>query len=270
MSFANQFKLLCALPLFSGLLLSVMFLVGYFNGFTDPAFTGLFYVHVVALAFAVAISFLSFIQLSLQSRWHVPIALFSLFFFVAVSVALGALPAVSRDALIHHLAVPKLWLQSGAVTEISWHEWSYYPMLLQIGFVGFLQNGLVGCTPLYHASYLWICAGILSLFVFERHKDSRLAIVAHLVLLSLPICFRLSTESLVDLGLVLYCGIATVLALEWADGKRPLAGCIGVGLALGFACATKYNGMLFAALFLLCLLQLGVRAKRGALSSLMF
>ena len=35
-------------------------------------------------------------------------------------IILNLTPPISRDALIHHLAVPKLWLKHGGFYEIPW------------------------------------------------------------------------------------------------------------------------------------------------------
>ena len=45
---------------------------------------------------------------------------------------LASVPPTSRDALTHHLAVPKLYLQHGGIYEIPWLEFSYYPMNLDL------------------------------------------------------------------------------------------------------------------------------------------
>ena len=50
---------------------------------------------------------------------------------VSISI-LAAVPPVDRDALTHHLAVPKLYLQNGAMIEIPWIPFSYYPMNLDM------------------------------------------------------------------------------------------------------------------------------------------
>ena len=60
------------------------------------------------------------------------------FLFSAILVLLGIeiifnlTPPISRDALIHHLAVPKLWLKHGEFYEIPWAEYSYYPMYINL------------------------------------------------------------------------------------------------------------------------------------------
>ncbi|MBU2623293.1 MAG: hypothetical protein KKD92_13335, partial [Proteobacteria bacterium] len=52
---------------------------------------------------------------------------------LAVSVIiLSSVPPVSRDALTHHLAVPKLYLNHGGMYEIPSVIFSYYPMNLDL------------------------------------------------------------------------------------------------------------------------------------------
>ena len=41
-------------------------------------------------------------------------------------------PPIARDVLIHHLAIPKLWLKHGGFYEIKWADFSYYPMNIDL------------------------------------------------------------------------------------------------------------------------------------------
>ena len=45
---------------------------------------------------------------------------------------LASVPPVSRDALTHHLYIPKLYLQQGHIYEIPNIKFSYYPMNLDL------------------------------------------------------------------------------------------------------------------------------------------
>ncbi len=47
-------------------------------------------------------------------------------------VILAYVPPVSRDALTHHLAIPKLYLKHGGIYEIPSVKFSYYPMNLDL------------------------------------------------------------------------------------------------------------------------------------------
>ena len=60
-------------------------------------------------------------------------ALFLLIIGTVICISiLASVPPVSRDALIHHLAVPKLYLEHGGIYEIPSIRFSYYPMNLNL------------------------------------------------------------------------------------------------------------------------------------------
>jgi len=42
-------------------------------------------------------------------------------------VLLSLVPPVAKDELVHHLAVPKLYLKHGGMVEIPFMDFSYYP-----------------------------------------------------------------------------------------------------------------------------------------------
>ena len=50
--------------------------------------------------------------------------------FMITEILLNLTPPISRDAIIHHLAIPKLWLAHGGFYEIPWADFSYYPTQL--------------------------------------------------------------------------------------------------------------------------------------------
>ena len=52
----------------------------------------------------------------------------AIFLLLLIEIILNLTPPIARDALIHHLAVPKLWLKNGGFYDIKWAEFSYYPM----------------------------------------------------------------------------------------------------------------------------------------------
>ena len=58
------------------------------------------------------------------------------FFFT--EFILNFTPPISRDALIHHLAVPKLWLKNGGFYETPWADYSYYPMYINLLYLACL------------------------------------------------------------------------------------------------------------------------------------
>jgi len=58
--------------------------------------------------------------------------LFLIFVLISAIVVLACVPPVSKDALVHHLAVPKLYLKHGGMYEIPFMTFSYYPMDLDL------------------------------------------------------------------------------------------------------------------------------------------
>ncbi|MBW1740164.1 MAG: hypothetical protein JRJ42_03395, partial [Deltaproteobacteria bacterium] len=58
--------------------------------------------------------------------------LLALFLHILVVGLLCSTPPISRDALIHHLAIPKLWLKHGGFYETPWALYSYYPMNIDL------------------------------------------------------------------------------------------------------------------------------------------
>ena len=88
------------------------------------------------------------------------IAIFSV--IVAV-VVLASVPPVSRDALTHHLAIPKLYLKHGGIYEIPGIIFSYYPMNLDLLYLIplYFQNDIA-------AKYIhFLFALLTALFIYK-------------------------------------------------------------------------------------------------------
>ncbi|MGD9199104.1 MAG: hypothetical protein PVH97_12510, partial [Desulfobacterales bacterium] len=69
---------------------------------------------------------------TIQKPWFKALLPGLLALLIASILVLAAVPPVSRDALTHHLALPKLYLQYGGLIEIPEIEFSYYPMNLDL------------------------------------------------------------------------------------------------------------------------------------------
>ena len=163
-------------------------------------------------------------------------------------VILAGVPPVSRDALTHHLAVPKLYLKHGSIYEIPDVEFSYYPMNLDLLYM----------IPLYFGNdiipkYIHFAFALLTSFLIFGYLQKRLdvlyALLGAVFFLSLPIILKLSITVYVDLGLVFFSTAALIYLFKWINNdykiKYLLISAVCGGLALG----TKYNGLI--ALFIL-------------------
>ena len=162
--------------------------------------------------------------------------------FISI-IVLSLVPPISRDALVHHLAVPKLYLQHGGIYEIPSMEFSYYPMNLDLLYVIPLYFGVDIAAKFIHFSFGLLTAIIIYLYLKNRINKSY-ALLGVFFFLSTPIIIKLSTSVYVDLGLVFFTTLSLLAILEWQGNqfkpKYLVISAISCGLALG----TKYNGLI--------------------------
>jgi len=170
---------------------------------------------------------------------------------IASVIILACVPPVSRDALTHHLAVPKLYLNHGGIYQIPSIEFSYYPMNLDFLYLVLLYFGN-DIIP----KYIHFLFALLTAFLIYNYLQKRLGsiwgLLGALFFLSLPIIVKLSITVYVDLGLVFFSTAAIINLFKWIETrfqpKYLIVSAVFCGLALG----TKYNGLLI--LFILATL----------------
>ena len=166
-----------------------------------------------------------------------------LFVLIIALFIFASVPPVSRDALIHHLAIPKLYLDSGKIYEIPSSEFSYYPMNLELLYILplYFQNDIF-------AKYIHYIFGLLTTLLIYRYLKKRIgtnyALFGALLFLSIPVIVKLSITAYVDLGLIFFSTVAVLSLLSWIEHayriKYLIIASVGCGLALG----TKYNGLI--------------------------
>jgi hypothetical protein len=170
--------------------------------------------------------------------------IFLLFSGLIVSITILCMaPPVSKDALTHHLAVPKLYLQHGGVYEIPELEFSYYPMNLDLLYLIPLYFGNDIIPKFIHFSFALLTAWLIYSYL-ESRINSRYGILGAMFFLSVPIIVRLSITAYVDLGLIFFSTAALLLVLKWVDtGFQSKFLFLSAG-ACGLAMGTKYNGLI--------------------------
>ena len=131
---------------------------------------------------------------------------------------LSFVPPISRDALVHHLAVPKLYLQHGGMYEIPSMEFSYYPMNLDLIYLIPLYFGFDIGAKFIHFSFGLLTAAIIYRYLKKR-IDKRYGLLGMVLFLSTPIIIKLSTTVYVDLGLVFFATAALLSLLEWQSNQ---------------------------------------------------
>ena len=173
-------------------------------------------------------------------------------------VLMAYVPPVSRDALIHHLALPKLYLKHGGIYELPAAPFSYYPMNLDLLYM----------IPLYFGNDIipkyihFVFALLTALFIFRylrNRLDHTYALLGVILFLSLPIIVKLSITVYVDLGLVFFSTAALFYLFEWMKNNYKLKHLLVSGLWCGLALGTKYNGLIV--LFLLTIFTILIFAK---------
>jgi hypothetical protein len=167
---------------------------------------------------------------------------------IAVVSIMAYTPPVSRDALIHHLAVPKLYLKHGGIYEIPDLFFSYYPMNLTLLYAIPLYFNHDILAKFIHFTFALLTAAMLYRYI-ARRLNTEYALLGSLFFLSIPIIVYQSTIVYVDLGLVCFLFAAMLHLFKWVENnfniKYLMLSAIFCGLALG----TKYNGLV--GLFLL-------------------
>ena len=167
---------------------------------------------------------------------------------IAVSTGLLCLvPPTSRDALIHHLALPKLFLQAGSYFELPCMVYSYYPMTLDV-----LYGLALALGPDIMAKFIHWGFGLMTAILIYQYLKNRLSPLLGLagaaLFLSLPVVVRLSTTAYVDLGLMFFSFASLCNLMKWYEGAFRLKHIIWAGVYCGLAMGTKYNGFICFAL----------------------
>src|SRR6056297_609437 len=194
-----------------------------------------------------------------MGRHNFTISLRALNIFILMILLLGAIiaicllaavPPISRDALIHHLNIPKLYLQHGGMYEIPDLHFSYYPMNLDLLYLIalYLKNDIL---PKYiHFVFALVTAAMIYQYLKKR-LDIVYAVLGGLIFLALPIIVKLSSVAYVDLGLICFSFASLLCLLKWIEDAFKWRYLVVAAICCGLALGTKYNGLIV--LFLLTL-----------------
>lgn len=179
--------------------------------------------------------------------------------FLVVSIcALAIVPPVSKDALVHHLAVPKLYLKHGGMYEIPFMVFSYYPMNVDLLYMIPLYFGNDIVPKLIHFVFALLTAWLIFSYL-KRRSNSLYALFGVIFFLSTPIVLKLSFTAYVDLGLIFFSTASLLLLLKWSENRFRLRFLILSALFCGLAMGTKYNGLI--CFFLLTLFATFIYSK---------
>jgi hypothetical protein len=195
----------------------------------------------------------------LQAEHWMNAALAGLLAFVVICIIiLSCVPPVSKDALIHHLAIPKLYLKQGGIYEIPWARWSYYPMNLDLLYMIPLYFGNDIIPKFIHFAFALLTSGLIFMYL-KRRTNTVYALLGVITFLSLPIIVKLSITVYVDLGLVFFSTAALISLFKWIESGFKWKYVILSALCCGLALGTKYTGLI--GLFLIALFIVFIHSK---------
>ncbi|MBI4489677.1 MAG: glycosyltransferase family 39 protein [Deltaproteobacteria bacterium] len=248
----DRFSLLlyrvCLLGSLLGLTATLYFLGGMSGHIGNP----LLNVGTASVLVSGAIFFLYIFFLLLPDKSWVGFLIWVLILTVLLAeVVLGLVPPWARDELIHHLAMPKLYLQAGRIKEIPFALHSYYPMLLDMLYTPFVKWGWDSIAKLIHGLFGFLTA--ILLYAYLAHRLNPLyGLLGFLFFVSTPVVLKLGNLAYVDLGLTFYSTASLLCLLRWVEEVESKQWLILSGVSAGFALATKPNGLLvFLLLFFL-------------------
>ena len=165
-------------------------------------------------------------------------------------ILLSWVPPVSKDALAHHLIIPKLYLKHGGVYEIPLIEFSYYPMNLDLLYMIplYFKNDIA--PKFIHFVFALLTAWLI--FGYLKHRINAIyGLLGAIFFLSIPIIVKLSTTVYVDLGVMFFSTASLLLILKWIQSGFRMRILLFSAILCGLALGTKYNGLV--TLFLLTL-----------------
>jgi hypothetical protein len=179
---------------------------------------------------------------------------------------LASVPPVSRDALTHHLAVPKLYLRYGAICEIPAVVFSYYPMNLDLLYLIPLYLGNDIIPKFIHFAFALATAWIVFDYLKKR-INLVYALFGAVFFLSTPVIVKLSVTAYVDLGLIFFSTAALMYLINWVASRYALRFLLFAGLCCGLALGTKYNALIVLFLLSMFIPFVYLRAIRSGIKS---
>ena len=177
-------------------------------------------------------------------------------------ILLSLVPPVNKDELVHHLAVPKLYLKHGGMYEIPFMDFSYYPMNVDLLYLIPLYFGSDIIPKFIHFSFALLTAGLLYSYL-KRRTGPGYGLFGVVFFLSIPIIVKLSISAYVDLGLIFFSFASILLLLKWAEKGLKIKFLVLSGVMAGLAMGTKYNGLVTTAVLTLFVPILSERQGKG-------
>ncbi|MCX5819019.1 MAG: glycosyltransferase family 39 protein [Deltaproteobacteria bacterium] len=173
-------------------------------------------------------------------------------------------PEIGKDALIYHLAVPKLYLLHHGFYFIPGNVFAGYPLLGEMHYLMalFLQNDILAKAM----NYTVLCGILLGMGLFARFllQEQVFPVLSMLIFFSIPSVFAVSHMAYNDLFVTFFMLAAFYSFLRWSE-QGMTAWLILCGVFSGSAAACKYTALLLTPLGCLGILWCASRRKAETL-----
>ena len=201
-----------------------------------------------------------------QSAWDRP-AVFLLGAVLLAGFLLVLTPETGKDALIYHLAVPKLYLRQHGFFFIPGNVFAGYPLLGEMHYLLalFIQNDILAKAM----HYAVLCGTLLGISLFIRFlmRENGFPALSILIFVTIPSVFAVSHAAYNDLFVTFFTLAAFYSFLRWSEEKSHIW-LILCAIFSGSAAACKYTALLLVPLGCLGILWINFHHKTGALRAL--
>jgi len=179
---------------------------------------------------------------SLQPGWE-KVAFLLLIVCLGAGLLLVLTPEIGKDALIYHLAVPKLYLRHHGFYFIHGNIFSNYPLHSEMLYViGLFLQGDTLAKGIHFAVLLCV---LLGMYQFIRHtmNENAFPVISMVVFYTIPHVFVTSHMAYIDLFVTFYSLAAVFAFINWFD-RSERGWLILCGTFSGLAAAAKYTSLL--------------------------
>jgi hypothetical protein len=170
------------------------------------------------------------------------ILLFLIFGFASLTMCSTLTPPISRDALIHHLAIPKRYIAQHGIVDVPFSMPSYNPPFMEMLYTGSLLLSSDILAQLLHF-FFYVGSLFFTYALGRRVLPRSMSMLAVLLFDSLPVVCRVSSFAYSDLGLTFFTLGGFFAILEWS-GTRSKRWLILGAIMTGLAVCCKYNGFI--------------------------
>jgi len=180
------------------------------------------------------------------SQWE-KLLLILLFFCLIMGLLLSLTPEIGKDALIYHLAVPKLFLNHHGFYFIQGNVFAHYPLHSEMLYlIGLLLQGDILAKGIHFLAHLFILLGMYHFIRFnmEMHNFPALSLI---LFCTIPSVFLISHMAYNDLFVTLYTMGAVFAFIKWSRNLEK--GWLFLSSVFtGFAIASKYTALFLPSL----------------------